>query len=1367
MRNEMKRNNKMLLALVVVAALAMVSVAGIAVSEKSDAANRIDQMNGGLTIFDGSDSSLNARFFILPNQVADGGMQYVKIAPGVTLSGTITVGTADNVNGANYKEYASVTLTGVSNAVFNLLMAPDGKGGLMGIIMVGDAADVNLAAATPDKVITNYATTTGSIELTNGALVLGAVRPISEGVIGALAPLWKDALAGSTATDNIGGNVGSRIFGMVDTTSPTYGAKLIANLVTFNVPDWKTVINIPVIPGGVAPFTGTVKAGDSQLSTAYAYGARVGLVDGKATVFGEVVADVANLPWKAVKYPVNNINTTAVDESQVYNVLGTPTIPVVAPGTTVAPLDPVTNKAISLYIPAQDFSERNIKFVSGSWSVAMPTGFATRDGNYLRLVNINGVVEAAATVIVGDNMPQVGDVTIAINEFVRPADPTSAVQATSDDILWLIPASGAALGPVQAVAGPAAPANSTFRFTFLGVALNTPYTLVGIVNGLPYQSTMTVNGTGANYSANVTANRANGIVTDGTVLPALGLDLKGNDLTYNIAGMGSCTAAWSTNTGNLTVTKNDATTGLIVGANDAKQAGATLFALFNQGGVTRMFMTDLTPNTAPATTNDGLVTANTSGVGFVAPFPQPMPTQGRLTNVEVLPESKVTTFELSTQAYDSTFAGAYFAPDGYTFTVKGYMNFMFTNDSAPEIKGIFVQPSDYANVTLPLVGIVPPAALTGTNGTVYNINLEGTGTIEYGAVPQIEPDLVFHPMYDVTNLNAVFYVENVGTAPDKTTYYYTTLENALANSNEVTVVGWIYILEDQTLQGHVKTSAGVLQLADNTKINISVNSGLQIGLKAYNVNGKTVMGWKALWPFGGIVIPDQSYNPVVNLPEGTVVEKTTTSSQYLVQFGQAVYDVKPEYDINTPLAEVLIVGAKYIYTDLWTALNISVSGDTINLLVFPREVDGNPVTFPDFSGAILDQNGTLKAGVKLVDDQNAELWVAEGVVLLANGSIQSTQPMAIDGTIIVAGSDANQSKFTDGAQATFGQNGGINVSEGGVLLVDGDTTAIIGAAGVGAIKVDGTMNVKGASVSADIIQIAGTVDATAGSTVEAFFAFIIGKTPTLVSEPYTNTASVKGPTSVYLVDYIAVVFGDLSVPAFADLAYTDYVIPSVPNDIMSMGIPKLASDVLYATVYGDNGNLPSFMVKPLNFTTALKDIIIFGWSDVRDGQTDVVGNDVLPVGTYDTVYAIWDWKTVAITLANYAGVNWTAYSKPVGWSNTAANQGNGNPNGSGTFYVPYNMVIVVSAAPNAGFGDTTVQVKLNGVNFTNGGTLKVTEEALFTAENLSTTQPPVTTPEKDGKSGSSWSDPMVILLIIIVIIIAIIAIVVAAKLLRS
>jgi hypothetical protein len=146
----------------------------------------------------------------------------------------------------------------------------------------------------------------------------------------------------------------------------------------------------------------------------------------------------------------------------------------------------------------------------------------------------------------------------------------------------------------------------------------------------------------------------------------------------------------------------------------------------------------------------------------------------QLIGTSVLPVDTITKFQIRTM-YDE-YAGAEYTA-GYTLLIEGYMDIQFYSNvsgTTPDMKGIF-------EAKYNADGIIPPIA------AVYNINFDGTGTIAYGILPTKNP--IGHPMSAVVNLNAAYYIEIIGSGPTSTTFYYTTLSNALTNSNNITIVG--------------------------------------------------------------------------------------------------------------------------------------------------------------------------------------------------------------------------------------------------------------------------------------------------------------------------------------------------------------------------------------------------------------------------------------------------------------------------------------------------------------------------------------------------------------------------------------------------
>ncbi|MDR1404117.1 MAG: hypothetical protein LBJ20_00920 [Candidatus Methanoplasma sp.] len=91
-------------------------------------------------------------------------------------------------------------------------------------------------------------------------------------------------------------------------------------------------------------------------------------------------------------------------------------------------------------------------------------------------------------------------------------------------------------------------------------------------------------------------------------------------------------------------------------------------------------------------------------------------------------------------------------------------------------------------------------------------------------------------------------------------------------------------------------------------------------------------------------------NPTLTVPSKTKVV-ISSGGAYNVANGKAIYDVKP-VAADEPKADILIEGGKFVYTDLATALDDSVSGDVLELR---RDAD-------------LNRSAAVKDGVELKDN---------------------------------------------------------------------------------------------------------------------------------------------------------------------------------------------------------------------------------------------------------------------------------------------------------------------------------------------------------------------------------------------------------------
>ncbi|MDR3075063.1 MAG: hypothetical protein LBU30_03360 [Candidatus Methanoplasma sp.] len=602
---------------------------------------------------------------------------------------------------------------------------------------------------------------------------------------------------------------------------------------------------------------------------------------------------------------------------------------------------------------------------------------------------------------------------------------------------------------------------------------------------------------------------------------------------------------------------------------------------------------------------------------------------------------------------------AYVSMDTMTIVVKGEMNFLYTSD---DLQGLLI--------------IAPGNA---------KLTFEGEGVVSQGVVPQTNPDLP-DGIAGSTNLVAAYYFINepeTGT-PTKSTYYFTSLANAITKSNEITLLGKHVILEDTTLDNPE---------FDTIRVILGPGASLEVG--------------------------DGDVSPVLTVPGKTTVVVPSDADHYEVVSGQAVYEVKPESS-DEPQSDILITGGKFIYTDLATALDISVSGDVLELR---RDAE-------------LKRDATVKDGVEL-DDRGYAINIPEEITLTVDGTLKSAGSMEINGTIRING----EATFTDSI-ATFGPSGAIDITSSGTLTVD--TGAIFGNTSTGAISVAGKIFVKNdAGVSAGTVIVTGNVSVTgANSVFSAFDKLVIGEVPTLspVSATYTNTASITGAVTLE-DDAVAYVYGDFPVGTGASAK-----IKTTTGDLVktAYNIEGTVYVTLYTSVIG--GSTTEKL--PVLFEDQLKDIKILGWNNERLLRGDNLVDNTTDIGAagWENVYADWEWKMYDITLSYLQGMTWIVDGV--------------NLSGGGVVKAHYGQEIVVTTAVQPGFEGTPV-LKANGNTYTAGTAFEVKENTVFTATGV---QQASGGSGDDGKGGLTLIE---ILLIVIVVIIAVIAIIVAIRLMRS
>jgi len=292
--------------------------------------------------------------------------------------------------------------------------------------------------------------------------------------------------------------------------------------------------------------------------------------------------------------------------------------------------------------------------------------------------------------------------------------------------------------------------------------------------------------------------------------------------------------------------------------------------------------------------------------------------------------------------------------------------------------------------------------------TYGELNLGPDGYLEFAGegIVSHEIDTALYPAdggdYAIVELPSVFLSNNLAASyyivndADKkiSTYYFTTINNAIKNSNKVYLDGDIVITEDTTLAN----PDGKLEVI------LTTGSSLKVG--------------------------NDEASPTLTIPGDTTL--TIQGYLYEVVNGKAVYDVQPAAD-QEPVADILIKGDKCVYTDIATALDMAVSGDTLELR---RDAE-------------LKKDATVKNGVTLKDSDLGDLTIPEKKTLTVDGALESNYNMIIDGVLIVN----KTADFKKGSEVTLNgtiwvkSTGTVNftsakVTGDGILQADGEVNLV-------------------------------------------------------------------------------------------------------------------------------------------------------------------------------------------------------------------------------------------------------------------------------------------------------------------------------------
>jgi len=591
-------------------------------------------------------------------------------------------------------------------------------------------------------------------------------------------------------------------------------------------------------------------------------------------------------------------------------------------------------------------------------------------------------------------------------------------------------------------------------------------------------------------------------------------------------------------------------------------------------------------------------------------------------------------------------------------------------------------------------------------GDAY-LDFEGTGIIAYEVVPMtipIEPSGILGGLNGATRINAAYFYKNVpatGT-PTKSTYYFTTLTNALTMSNEITLNGRHVILEDTTFAN-----------PDFPTMTIILGPGaiLEVG-KIPDAYG------------------DDYVDAILTIPAGTTVRVPGSADHYGVINGQAVYDVRPSPLTWEPDADVLIIRtspAKFIYTDVGTALDISVSGDVINLR----------------QDAYLFRNANLKDGVTLNDTPLGDLIITNEATLTVDGTLNSKYNMEIYGTLRIN----KIANFTNNATASL--FGTILVTSTGELIVK-DTASISSGSPteLGWVEIAGKITLSNtAMVSVGTIVLTGTATIASTAYLSASELLQIGAEPEIspLNGTYVNSAVING--KITLATAVAYVYGD-----FAISASTTGNIDLSPGATLERTEYKIA-DKLYVTLYVEGPLTSTSPLLPMIYGDKLVDVIIKDWNNERLLRGDSLREELretvpacqIGATNWTVVYADYELKKYTVTFFYLQGMTWVC---------------NGlDQAGGAAIQVEYGKTVSVTGVVQPGYETTSggLVLRLNGSAYTPGTAHKVIGDVTFTASGVQLATEKV----NDGLT------LIEILLIIIVIIIAVIALIVAVRLLRS
>ncbi|MCB5279490.1 MAG: hypothetical protein LHW59_08225 [Candidatus Cloacimonetes bacterium] len=648
----------------------------------------------------------------------------------------------------------------------------------------------------------------------------------------------------------------------------------------------------------------------------------------------------------------------------------------------------------------------------------------------------------------------------------------------------------------------------------------------------------------------------------------------------------------------------------------------------------------------------------------------------------------------------------YSAMDGTMSAASNTIVFSVSSDSKLLVNGSIKFTQPYTSIRSMIIIDSTAKVNFGTNGIISVDNTAITST---------------------QNVNATYY-KTGSTAPY--TYNYTTLDNALAASADVTIYGKLVILTDKTL-------ASTLTGATTTKVAVDSYATVSIG------NADT---------FVNVTVPS------------TTTLTTGASNCVIVVYGKLIFEEKstaPSCNAGVQASVGMKEGTSYTYTDLATALGVATSGDTVtlrgNASISTDAVIASGVTVTTGSNTIminaggsLTVTGTLnmgaditvsaattgtsaKAAGQLVINKmpvyTAGKVVLNGILTISSSVGTSTTPVAlvfvITSTEGTAASPAilNIAGIISDSACTIGSNGFYMT-----INVTGEIASSFSMFPTGTNNKI-TMNVTG-EFNYGAAEYLYNLNVTGTGIVESVSSNVLKITGKAVIGTPAKTSAVK--TDAVAVEFVMV--DGSSAMVYGSPATGKVVISSETADHLYMAILNVNSTTVYGTAYmaaATAGNV-AVAVPEITGTTFM------GWYTNPSFIANVYVSSVPASLVGESYYMKLTELTYNLILTYNVGVTYVLDGANVGSSYNG--------------YISYGEHTLTAQAASGYKG--TVTITMTGATLSSGK-FTATQDVSATSTGVS----------EDVVSGG-WTITD-ILLVIMVIIIAVIAVVVILKLMRS